>query len=212
MVPSTIAAFVSDWSLPPDDVRLWVCLSELTHHAVLGRLHVRARIEELLFEYVRGFRIDPNALATQLEGFDPSDLSALPAVMSNPEALLGAIQTPGQQDTLQQLGALLAALEGYVDHVLDTIGARLITSYPSLTEALRRRRVEATEADKMIEQLLGIRISQATFERGGNFVQGILERAGEAGLSRLWHSERELPTPAEIDAPGLWLERIDLPH
>jgi hypothetical protein len=27
----------------------------------------------------------------------------------------------------------------------------------------------------------------------------------------LWVSERELPTPAELDAPGLWLARIDLP-
>jgi uncharacterized protein (DUF2342 family) len=42
-------------------------------------------------------------------------------------------------------------------------------------------------------------------------VRGVLERAGDEGLSRLWHSERELPTPAEVDAPGLWLERIDLP-
>ena len=212
MVPSTIASFAADWSLPPDDVRLWVCLSELTHHAVLGRPHVRARLEQLLFEYVRGFRVDPNALAAQLEGFDPSDMSALPAVMSNPEALLGAIQTPGQQDTLDQLSALLAAIEGYVDHVLDTTGTRLITSNASLTEALRRRRVEDTEADKMIEQLLGLRISQATFERGNAFARGVLERAGEPGLSRLWHSPLELPTPAEVDAPGLWLERIDLPH
>jgi len=43
-------------------------------------------------------------------------------------------------------------------------------------------------------------------------VAGVVERAGEAGLSRLWHSDRELPTPAEIDAPGLWLERIDIPQ
>jgi len=36
-------------------------------------------------------------------------------------------------------------------------------------------------------------------------------RAGEEGVRRLWHSERELPTAAELDAPGLWLARIDLP-
>jgi uncharacterized protein (DUF2342 family) len=37
-----------------------------------------------------------------------------------------------------------------------------------------------------------------------------LERAGEGELSRLWESPAGLPTPAEIDAPGLWLARIDL--
>ena len=40
---------------------------------------------------------------------------------------------------------------------------------------------------------------------------GRLERAGDDGLNRLWRSAAELPTPAEIDAPGLWLARIDLP-
>jgi uncharacterized protein (DUF2342 family) len=39
---------------------------------------------------------------------------------------------------------------------------------------------------------------------------GVVERAGEEGLARLWHSEKELPTPAELEAPGLWLARIDL--
>ena len=41
---------------------------------------------------------------------------------------------------------------------------------------------------------------------------GVVERAGEDGLARLWEAERTLPTPAEIDAPGLWLARIELPE
>jgi len=28
----------------------------------------------------------------------------------------------------------------------------------------------------------------------------------------LWEAERMLPTPAELDAPGLWLARIELPE
>ena len=34
---------------------------------------------------------------------------------------------------------------------------------------------------------------------------------GAQGLEPLWSDEKALPTPAEIDAPGLWLARIDLP-
>ena len=37
---------------------------------------------------------------------------------------------------------------------------------------------------------------------------GVLERDGDLG--RLWQSADLLPTPAEVDAPGLWLARIDL--
>jgi uncharacterized protein (DUF2342 family) len=54
-------------------------------------------------------------------------------------------------------------------------------------------------------------VGPAQYERGRSFVNGVVERAGEEGLARLWHSVRELPIPAEVDAPGLWLERIDIP-
>jgi uncharacterized protein (DUF2342 family) len=38
----------------------------------------------------------------------------------------------------------------------------------------------------------------------------VVERAGEDALPRLWANEDDLPTPAEVDAPGLWLARIGL--
>ena len=41
-------------------------------------------------------------------------------------------------------------------------------------------------------------------------VQGVLERSGELDLARLWVDEEHLPTPAEVEAPGLWLARINL--
>ena len=211
MIPSAITTFATDWSLGTDDVRMWVCLSELAHHAVLGRPHVRARLNELLGEFVRGFRVDPTALSGQLEGLDLGDLSSLPELFNKPELLLGAVTTPAQHDVETRLAALVSAIEGYVDHIVDTVGQRLIGSHGLLTEALRRRRVEATDADQLIRELFGLELSQPAYDRGTHFVRGVLERAGETGLNRLWHSGRELPTPAEIDAPGLWLERIDLP-
>lgn len=36
----------------------------------------------------------------------------------------------------------------------------------------------------------------------------MVERAGIEGLDRLWADEADLPTPAELDAPGLWLARL----
>lgn len=211
MVPATITTFATDWTLPPDDVRLWVCLSELTHHAVLGRPHVRERLEALLREFVSGFRVDPTALSGQLEHLDLSDPASLPELFNNPEALLGAVTTPAQHDVEAQLAALVSALEGYVDHIVDVIGHRLIGSYAQLTEAMRRRRAEASDADQLIRELFGLELSRPAYDRGQRFAAGVVERAGEDGLARLWRSARELPTPAEIDAPGLWLERINLP-
>lgn len=210
-VPHTIDSFAAEWSLPLDEVRLWVCLSEVTNHAVLGRPHVRATLQNLIGSYVEGFEPNPSAIEDKLAGLDPTDMGALQSVLSDPGALLGEMQSESQRRAQVPLRSLLAAISGYVDHVMDTVGRRLIASYGPLTEALRRRRLEETAGNKVLAQLMGVALDAGTYERGQRFVAGVLERAGEEGLGRLWHSEAELPTPAEVDAPGLWLARIDLP-
>jgi len=211
VVGANIDALSEEWSLPIDDLRLWICLSELTTHAVLGVPHVRARLEELLLEYVGGFSVDPAALESRLGEVDPTNPEALQQALGDPAALLGAIQTPAQQAQLPRLEALVAAIVGYVDWVMDTVGTTLIGSYGMLTEALHRRRVEAGEGDRFVGHLLGLEVGQVAYDRGERFVQGIVERAGADALPRLWSDERNLPTPNEVDAPGLWLARIDLP-
>ncbi|MGH9067970.1 MAG: zinc-dependent metalloprotease [Acidimicrobiales bacterium] len=212
VVPANMASFAEDWSLPADEVRLWVCLNELTHHALLGRPHIRARLEELIGGYVGGFQPDTTGIEQRLAGVDPSDPESLQAALGDPTALLGELQTPAQRQLLAQLEAVVVAVEGYSDHVMDTVGHRLIQSYPSLTEALRRRRVERDEGERMVEQLFGLELGQDLYDRGAAFVGGVVERAGEEALGRLWDSVATLPTPAEVDAPGLWLARISLPE
>jgi putative hydrolase len=208
VVPANIDAFGAEWGLPEDDLRLWVLLREVLHHAVLGRPQVRQRLEQLLSEYVSGFEVDPGALESSLGEVDLSDPSGLQAVLGNPETLLGAIQTDTQRDLLRRIEAVVVPIEGYVDHVMDLIGRRLITTYGMVTEAVRRRRVEASEGERFVERLFGLELGPAQYERGSEFVQGVVERAGEDALPRLFDS---LPTPAELDAPGLWLARIELP-
>ena len=211
VVPANLDAFASQWSVPPDDLRLWVCLKEVLHHAVLGRPHVRARLEGLINDYVSRFEVDPEALEASLGNIDPTDASGLQDMLGNPETLLGVLQSPAQQEVMGRIATLTATIEGYVDHVMDTTGKGLIGSYGMLTEALRRRRVEASEGDRFAERLLGLELGRPQYERGAAFVRGVVERAGEDGLRPLWRSERELPTPAELDAPGLWLARLELP-
>src|SRR5206468_6867396 len=180
------------------------------HHAVLGLPHVRERLAELLDDYVSSFEVDPHSLEGSLGQLDLGDPSGLQALLGNPETLLGAIQTQTQRDLLTRIQALTVPIVGYVDHVLDVIGRPLITSHDMVTEAVRRRRVEATEGDRFVERLLGLELGQTQYERGSAFVRGVLERAGEDGLQRMWRAARELPTPAQLAAPGLWLARLGL--
>jgi putative hydrolase len=211
VVPSTIDRFAADWSVPVDDARLWVCLHEVAHHAVLSRAHVQERLDQLILAYVGAFNPDPHFLEDRLGGLDPSDMAALQETFSKPEVLFGELQTDAQRELMVPLRSLLSVVVGYVDHVMDLTGRRLIGSYGLLTEALRRRRSEEGPGREFVARMFGIELDAASYERGSKFISGVVERSGDEGLVRLWTSARELPTPAEVNAPGLWLARIDLP-
>ena len=214
MVPANIDALADEWSLDRSDLRLWVCLSELTHHAVLSVPHVSRRLNELLADYVRKFEADPTALESRMGELDfanPDSMGDLQSVLGDPAVILGAIQSPAQRALLPHITALVTVIAGYVDWAMDNIGRGLIGSYQRLSEAMRRRRATSEAADRFIDQMFGLELSQDQYDRGSAFASGVVDRAGTEGLARLWHSPRELPTPAEVDAPGLWLARIDLP-
>jgi putative hydrolase len=212
VVTDNLSAFIEDWSLPPDEVRLWVCLSDVAHHAVLSRPHVRDALQEMLTDYVSSFDPTGASLEERLSGLDPGDPESIQAVLGDPAALVGEMQTDRQRAIQPRLEAVVSVIEGYVDHVMDQTGRRLIGSYGPLTEALRRRRVEQGQGDRMVERFFGLELGQGQYEKGTAFVAGVLERGGEPALSRLWTEPHGLPTPTELDAPGLWLERIDLPE
>jgi putative hydrolase len=216
VIPANFETFASEWSIPADDLRLWVCAQEIAMHSVLRIPHVRATVEEFLSAYAAGFEPDPNALEDRLGSMefdmsDPSSMSGMQSMFGDPELLLGAIQSQAQRDMLPKFEALIAAMVGYVDHIVDAVGSSLLSNTTMISEAVRRRRVEADDSDRFVERLFGLELTQATYDRGAAFVAGIVERAGNDGLVRLWESERTLPTPAELEAPGLWLARIELP-
>ena len=105
VVVPNIDEFGDEWSLTKDDLRLWVCIHEVAHHAVLNVPHVRERLSRLLREYASSFQPDPSALESKLGRLDlgdPSSLDELQHVFGDPEVLLGAIQSPAQREILPQ--------------------------------------------------------------------------------------------------------------
>lgn len=209
-VPTVIDAFAQDWGLAPADARMYVCMRDVVYHAVLSRPHVHEAVEGHLLAYAGAFHVDLSSLEERFGSLDPSDLSSFQQTLGDPQALLGEMQSDEQRRLLVPFGALLAAISGYCGYVTDKVGQRLVGSYPLVSEAFRRRQVEDGPGQKALGRLLGVEVDQATVERGHAFVSGVLERAGEEGLARLWQAPEDLPTPAEVDAPGLWLARIGL--
>ena len=211
-VMENVDAFESSWELQRDDLRFYLAIHEVVHAAQRSVPWVSNALVKLTTEYVSGYALDTDAIETQLGSFDPSDPSSLAALAERPEELLAAMQTPGQRDVMARLQALTGTIEGAADVVLERIGERLIPSFGQVHEAMKRHRLERGEAERFIEGLLGLKLDREHYDRADAFARGVVERAGTEGLQRLWEGEHHLPTPNELDAPGLWLARIELPN
>ena len=223
IIPSNIADFALQWSLEVDDVTLWVAIREHAMHSVLSVPGVHAELDSLLHDYVDGFHRSVRSLdeLASLDAFDMTslDLSTpetteqmhqqLRQIFGNPELLLGVSRDNAQSETVARLETLLSVLVAYVDDVIEQAGARLIGGYAALSEALRRRQV-AAKGEEFADRLLGVRISPDARQKGRAFVAGVIERAGREALAQMWKTQKALPTPNDMLAPGLWLARVDI--
>jgi len=212
LVPSSIDDFAADWEIDVDEMRLWVLAHELAGLTLLSVPHVADHLRILVQRHVGAFRPDPSAVTDKLTSLeaDPGDpMAALQQAFGDPEVLLGAVRSPEQLAMEPELDAAVAVTIGVIDWVVDAVAVRIIGGNAlQIAEAVRRRRVEASPDDVFVERLLGIRLGTEQTARGKAFVQGVVDRAGETGLSPLFNDPSAVPTPSEIEAPGLWLARV----
>ena len=209
VVPVNVEQFARDWSLPIDEVRLFALTRELAGRAAFENPDISRRVTELLTAAMS------DALAAQaaiIEKMTSSgDPEALSAMLSDPDALLSELVTPGAHASSNNLTAATTALGAYIDHVADVVAGRLTADNALLKEAWHRHRVTDAKGEQAAGALFGLDLSAQEVERGQSFVSGVLEREGTDGLNKLLRNGASLPTAAEIEAPGLWLERIALP-
>ena len=205
--------FAKDWSIKVEDMQMWLLIQELTFHALFRIDFVRDAVTNLVKQHVAGFNPNPNALGQRLTNIDVTNTdpaAMMQKLLGDPTLLLGDERSAKQQALAPKLDALICAIICYVDHVVDTVANRILGNGAQISEAFRRRRVESSSQDQYVEQLFGIYLTDDQVDRGEKFIAGVIERQGETGLARLWAREGNLPTPNEIAAPGLWIERINL--
>ena len=213
-VLANIDDFAREWNVATDDARMWTLINELTLHSIISLPHVTSEIDRLVRSHVAAFRPDPNALMDKLSSVESADpmqvMQSLQSVLGDPEVLLGAMRSPEQDELQPYLDTVLSLVVGWADHISDAVGSRILGNPGRIAEAARRRRIESGEETAFVERLLGLRLNRAQVERGKDFVTGVIERAGANGLDPLFDRPTALPTPAELEAPGLWLARLEI--
>ena len=212
IVIGNIDGFADEWSIPRDDMTMWALTHELVSSAVFGVDHLRDAIRQMVIHFAEGFRPNPGALSDGIGQLDVSSgdpMKILDSLLSDPTVLLGAQRSSAQDRIAPSLDAAVAAIVGYIDHCVDRASARILGDGSRIAEAVRRRRVSQSADRVFVERLLGIDLTTERVALAHQFVAGVIERAGEEGLAQLLDRPGNLPTPAEIVAPGLWLARLE---
>ena len=207
-----VEAFAEEWALPADELRYALALREVVHGAQRSIPWVRDELERLASAYVGAYEVQPDALQEQLGDINPLDPSSMSGLskLGDPNMLLGAMQSPLQEPLLESLQRFVSVIEGYTDVVVEVLGERMMTSHARIDEALRRHRLDRGDSAAFVDRLLGLELDRGHYDEGVAFSRGVVERGGIEQLNRLWSSVEMIPTRSELEAPGLWIARIDL--
>jgi coenzyme F420 biosynthesis associated uncharacterized protein len=201
-----IARFENDWGLPSMEFRAWVALHEVTHRFEFARPWVREHFLGLVRDLVEHAELDLSGLERRLEGLDLSNPDALAEAFEGVGNLFGQSATGEQRLRIARVQAFMAAAEGYGDHVMETVGRRMLSEFTRIEEALRRHR-EGRHADQALERLLGVEMKLEQYRRGREFCARVSSLTDEAMLARMWQSADALPSMPELEEPTLWLAR-----
>ena len=110
---------------------------------------------------------------------------------------------------LESAQAFMALLEGYAEHVMDAVGADLLTDLDAMRAAMERRRHERSGLLRVLEKLIGMDLKMRQYKQGKAFCDAVVARGGIEALNRAWAGPETLPAYAELDDPAGWLARTE---
>lgn len=186
----------------------WVCFHEVTHAVQFGgvawlRPHLAGMLEELLGD-----------LSPQL---DVRELLKLPST-EDLKAFVGAVRSGelvrlvgGEEKSalIDRVQATMALVEGHAEHVMDAVGAEVLSDLPGLRAALDRRRENKRDGIFVwLERLLGMELKLRQYTLGKAFCDAVVEQEGVAALHVAFASPEQAPSLAELEDPAGWWRRV----
>ncbi|GAA2726321.1 zinc-dependent metalloprotease [Cellulomonas aerilata] len=209
LVAPNVARMERELHLDGRDFRLWVALHEQTHALQFAAApwleeHLRSRLRLLLTGLADadgpltgdGAIAVATGLARAVRGRDGG---------SGPEVLL----PPDERRLFDEVGAVMALLEGHADVAMDAVGRTVVPSLRQIRARFERRRsTDRGAADRVLRRVLGMDLKLAQYRDGAAFVRRVRRRVGQDGLNAVWSRPDHLPTAAEIADPTAWVRRV----
>jgi len=223
LVAPNVLAVERSLGVDTADFRLWVTLHEQTHAQQFASApwlvdHLTERLRVLLAEEGPrprrpwGPRADAGSGGdVARDGGGPAPDEAAPGARAGrPRSLLDLLD-PRQRVVLDEVGAVMALLEGHADVTMDAVGRSVVPSVRRIRRRFEARRDGAAGTGGMRRALraaLGMDVKLAQYREGAAFVRAVRRRVGTDGLNAVWASAGALPTAAEIADPAAWVRRV----
>ncbi|MEA3215318.1 MAG: hypothetical protein QOJ19_1474 [Acidimicrobiia bacterium] len=197
------------FAFPSREFRLWIALHECTHRAQFTgvpwlRPHFLSLVDRLLSS------VDPDparlleglrrAVSEARSGGRPLDRGGLAAVVATPE----------QREVLDEIGGLMALLEGHGEVTMNRAGDHRLPSAERFERVLKARRTSASALAKLLQRLIGLEAKLAQYALGENFIETVEREGGRQLFDRVWEGPQWLPVMDEIRRPKQWIDRVQL--
>ena len=211
LVPENVAAFEQAAGLPSDQLRLWLACHEVAGQRLFaGAGWLRDHLHGVVSEIARETDPDTSGLMDRLQSLDiGGGPGALQELLEGGEGLLGP-PSAALQAAVAKLEVLLALYAGYTVAIAERALEGRLPALQAIQAAVRRRLADAQAPHGLFAQLLRADPERAAAARGERFCHEVLAATDIEGLDRVWAHPDFLPSAAELDVPGRWLERVGL--
>ncbi|WP_273846493.1 zinc-dependent metalloprotease [Rubrobacter calidifluminis] len=196
-----IASAAARLGVPPDGLRLWIVLHEMTHAL---QFEGAAWLGGYLGDLVQGM------LGPLVERLGLRELlRRLADNLSSGGRPLELLMSRSQRAAFERVQAVMSLVEGYSDYVMHRVGREMVPHYEYISSAMARSREHRPPLESAIFRLTGLDLKMEQYRLGEQFAEVVASRVGMEGLGRVWERPENLPSLAEIHDPGLWLSRME---
>ena len=207
----------------PADFRLWVALHEQTHALQFAAApwlaeHLRRRMASVVAGMVHDAHADQDGadgadvadVAHDRDGSRRSLVSGMVRVARGTEGGgLTALLPPDARRVVDEVGAVMALLEGHADVAMDAVGRSVVPSVRQIRTRFDRRRAASHGVTALVlRRVLGLDLKLAQYRDGARFVRRVRRAVGTDGLNAVWSGPDHLPSAREIAEPRRWVRRV----
>ncbi|HKD98800.1 MAG TPA: zinc-dependent metalloprotease [Micromonosporaceae bacterium] len=210
LVPANIDAYGEGLTQDISEVRLYVALREAAHQRLFGHVPwLRGHVLGAVEAYAAGIRVNREAIEEAMGQIDPANPETMQSLAL--DGIFTPDDTPAQKAALARLETILALIEGWVCHVVDTAAADRLPNVVALGEAFRRRRAAGGPAEQTFAALVGLELRPRRLREATALWAALTEHRGISGRDDLWGHPDLLPSADDFADPEAYARsQLDL--